>query len=492
MLIRAAERSASLAAAEEAQTYFQQAAELTSSAVERAELVERTGQMALTLGHPEEAAAHFEEASRLFEESGQTHQSARVQGRLAEVEFARGHLEQALDRMRTAHAVLSGEEPDPDLALVAAQLGRFLAISGRQEEAVPHLEEALELAEHLELPEVYSQALSSRAIGLVNRGRLQESGTLLRHALEVAHGQGLTSAALRAYNNLGVVLESQDRFAEAIDVGNQSIALARRAGDRLRELGWITGAIVDLVAIGRWDEAQASTEEALAAPELISLEWAAVGLSDFVPVLIHRGRLAEARLLFDRLPGQDTDNPESRLSYVLGRARLLRAEGNSAEAMATAEKALAGVAHLGLTHAMTKRIVVEAVEAALDLGDTAKAEELLGIVQRARPGQVTPFLRAHAARLAARLSALRDDADSVEPGFLAAEQGFRDLDTPFDLAVSLLEHAEWLVARGGTAEAEGLLAEAREIFGRLQAAPWVERVDRSGSVGRSQSTIERV
>jgi hypothetical protein len=38
----------------------------------------------------------------------------------------------------------------------------------------------------LELPEVYAQALSSRAIALMNHGRTDEAGTLLRRALQVA------------------------------------------------------------------------------------------------------------------------------------------------------------------------------------------------------------------------------------------------------------------------------------------------------------------
>jgi len=492
MLIRAAERSASMAASAEAQSYFQQAAELTSSALERAELTERTGQMAWTLGRAEEAAAHYEEATGLFEDSGQTHQSARVQARLAEVEFTQGHLEQAIERMSRAHAVLSGEEPDPDVALVAGQLGRFLAVAGRYDEAAPTLEEALELAEHLELPDVYCQALASRAIALTNRGRLREAGTLLRHALEVALDNGLTGAALRAYNNLGVVLESQDRFAEAIEVANQSIVLARRAGDRPRELGWLSGGIIDLVGAGRWDEAEAQAEEALAAPELPSIAWAAAGLADLIPVFIHRGRLGQARGFLTALPGQDSDNPETRLAYDLGHARLSRAEGNSAEALATAEQGLAAVAHLGLTRALVKQALVEAVEAALDVGEAAKAEELLGLVRRARPGQVTPFLRAHAARFASRLAALGGDAESVEPGFLAAEQGFRELGTPFDLAVTLLEHAEWLVARERTDEAEGLLAEAGEIFARLNATPWTERVELASTRATTEPSIERV
>jgi hypothetical protein len=63
----------------------------------------------------------------------------------------------------------------------------------------------------------------------------------------------------------------------------------------------------------------------------------------------------------------------------------------------------------------------------------------------------------------------------VEQGFDAARQGFREIQMPFDLGVTLLEHAEWLHAQGREAEAEPLLAEARELFGKLDARPWLER-----------------
>jgi len=47
---------------------------------------------------------------------------------------------------------------------------------------------------------------------------------------------------------------------------------------------------------------------------------------------------------------------------------------------------------------------------------------------------------------------------------------------PFWLAVTLLEHAEWLIEQGRTEEAVSLLAEARELFEGLMAQPWPERV----------------
>jgi ATP/maltotriose-dependent transcriptional regulator MalT len=230
------------------------------------------------------------------------------------------------------------------------------------------------------------------------------------------------------------------------------------------------------------------------APELQSLDWIVSTLMDIVPVFIHRGRLEDARAHLESLSaGAESDNPESRASYSLARARLLRAEGRPAQALDDARAVIATAEQLGLTHTAVKRALVEAVECAFDLGDLEQAEDLLATVQRARPGQVTPFLGAHAARLAARVASLRGDLDSVEPGFGAAQQGFRDLGAPFDLAVALLEHAEWLVAQGRAGEPHELLREARALFADLEASPWLERLDRTAaSVRAAQEVAGRV
>jgi class 3 adenylate cyclase len=79
MLVRAAERAAALAAAEEAQHAFERVAELSDSELERAALTERAGEMAEKRGRPDESAAHYQEASRLFEVAGQARPAARVQ-----------------------------------------------------------------------------------------------------------------------------------------------------------------------------------------------------------------------------------------------------------------------------------------------------------------------------------------------------------------------------------------------------------------------------
>jgi predicted ATPase/class 3 adenylate cyclase len=479
MLVRAAERAAALAAAEEAESAFDRAAELSDSTLERASLTERAGEMAEKRGRPEEAVARYEEATRLFEEAGHDRTAARVQARLAGVEWFRGHVEQATERMQKAYARLTGDQPDRDLAVVAAQLGRFLVLGGSYREGGLLLEEALELAEHLELPEVYSQALSSKAIILTWSDRLDEADLLLKRALEVALEHGLTAAIQRAHNNLSVVAESQDRFNELVALHERQLELYRRVGDRFSELVTLARSLWPLVSLGRWQEALARAQEARAAEELESLEFASSHLIALTPLHIHQGDLAEARRLLESLQWVgNSEEWQMRQAYAMVRAMLLRAEDRPAEALAVAQEALAIRTKLGigLGSPFFKRAFVEAVEVSFDLGDMPGAEALLATVRAARPGQVSPWLRAQMARLTARGAAADGEQAAVESGFEAAEAGFRAIETPFDLAVTLTEHADWLGAHGRADQALSLRANAREIFERLGARPWLERV----------------
>jgi hypothetical protein len=67
---------------------------------------------------------------------------------------------------------------------------------------------------------------------------------------------------------------------------------------------------------------------------------------------------------------------------------------------------------------------------------------------------------------------------TADAGFAAAAGILGEIEIPFDLAVVRLEHSEWLAASGRAEEAAPLLDEARGIFERLRAAPWLERLRR--------------
>jgi class 3 adenylate cyclase/tetratricopeptide (TPR) repeat protein len=476
MLIRAGERAASLAAPEEARTYFERAAELSGTPTERAALLERAGRMALQLGHVEQATALLTEAKRLFEESEQWHPAARAEAGLAEILFEQGHLDLAIEAARRAHDVLSGDEPDAAFALVTGQFGRFLALAS-EDDANPVIEEALRLAQQLELPEVYSQALSSRAVAIGREGRLDEAVTVLRRALEIAIDGDFTSAIFRAWNNLAVYFEYQDHHAEDIELTESMLELARRKGDRGSELTALLGLITPLVALGRWDEAVRRVEEAQAAEELESLQWAAIRVVELVPIRIRRGDVEGARRVFDVAQARaDMHNHDIRVRVGATEIELLNAESRPAEALARAQQLLESIPKLGLPDIGIKRSLAQGVAAAFELGELDAADAMLAMVRQARPGLVTPELRGQLARLDARLSALRGNHEAVPVGFESAIALFRELGTPFEEGVTLCEFAEWREGQGLPDEAATLALESSALFEKLEARPWLDRV----------------
>ena len=173
---------------------------------------------------------------------------------------------------------------------------------------------------------------------------------------------------------------------------------------------------------------------------------------------------------------RDSDHPETRATYPAVEARILRAEGRYAEALAAARRALGVLGDIDVSSTYIKYALAEAIEAALALGDLDAADELLAIPEVLKPGHLTPLLEANTARLRARV----EDAGwgrhaEVDGRFRLASARYREFGMVFYDAVAQLEHAEWLAGQGRGDEAELLRARALETFERLGARPWIER-----------------
>jgi predicted ATPase/class 3 adenylate cyclase len=466
MLRRAGERASSLAAAREAQRYFQQAAGLTDEPLVRAELDEKAGRMAWRRGRADDAVALLGEALAVLEPEGLVRPAARIASILAEIDFREGRAFDALERLERALADLGSEEPDAVVAETAAQLGRFLMLDSRPKEAASRLELALELAEALQLPEILTQALISKATLLLGQNRLEEGRILLEGALATARAHDLPAPMIRAINNLGVAYESADRYGDAIDIVSDGLEVARRVGDRVWESIFLAGPISALALVGRWDEAIARAAEtadvvgdATRAPDTTA--------SFLIAIDCWRGRAAEARRYLDELTWLRDADAQAWTGYMLHEAQVLRLEGRPREALEALEPVLA-TDELGITFLHKKLGVVEALEAAFECGDAERVDEELLMIESLRPGERPPLLDAHAGRFRSKLS-------GDEVGFTTAAARFRKLDMPFWLAVTQLEHAELLAEQGRAPEAQPLLAEAREVFARLQATPWLDR-----------------
>jgi predicted ATPase/class 3 adenylate cyclase len=468
MLTRAGDRASALAAAETALGYFGQALALADDAPTRAALAERAGQMAMLANHTDEARAHFGSAIAAFDEIGGSHAGARLSARLGEIDYIEGHLEQGIERMENAFSLLAGEPPDADLAMLAAQLGRLHLFSGAHALAAERLEFALSLAEKFQLPESFSQALNSKSVLLDFQGRHEEAMLLVKHALEVALEHDLGSAALRAYGNAAAFLAAADRYSEANTLTDAALELAQRVGDRGFDIWFLAGKVNFMVHGGLWDEALALVDEMRRSGDPTGVFYSLLLI--VVQVFTSQGRPEAGReMLASQSIPEHTEELQHRAFLAWARAVLLRDAGDYEGALHAASGGVESRQELGVRS--LKFVLVEQVEAAMVV-DVARAEELVADLESLPPGDASPFLAAQASRFRARLSPA-----SAERRFASAVATFREVGMPYWVAVTLLEFGEWLVAAGRAGESDQMLGEAREIFERLHALRWIERLD---------------
>ncbi len=464
-LVRAGDRAESLAASAEAQRYLEQAAALTEEALARAELLARAGMLAFRAADYEAAERLFAESVELYESEGETHAAARVSSRLAIAERWQGRMDEALERLESAYAVLAEDEPDEDLAELMVRLGGMYSFRGELELARERLEQAASIAESLGSAEVLAQAFSNRSIVALAESRPEESVAFLKQALAISLEHDLETAGTALFN-LSDREFHRDRYESALGYLTEGLALNRRRGSRPGEWAHLAEMAHALYMLGRWDEALSAAaeipEDRLESAVTLSL------LSSVLEIRIHRGELDDARRLLSLYPGLvETKDLQERGSYGAAVTALRRAEGHLEDVLTVGLETIElASGYGGIGGQQVKQAFVPTVDAALALGRRDRIEELLALVDGTPPGLRPPFLVAQAQRCRGRL-------DGDPAALAAAATQFRRLDLPFWLAVVQLEQAELL---GRTAEAEQLLADARETFARLEAKPWLDRL----------------
>jgi class 3 adenylate cyclase/predicted ATPase len=461
LLARAAERAGSLGALGEARRSYEQAAELSDEPVERALLLEMASVKALSNAESDAAEQALRAALELLTQAGELHAAARVSGRLGNLEVLTGRGE-GMRRMEEAFEAVSADEPDADVADLAARLGRSLALAGERERAAEPNELALEVAQALRLPETLARALSTKAYLSRAAGRPEEALALARHALRYALENDLAEQAATGYTNLSDSCFAGDRYGEALEALREAVALARRTGERAAELFALSETTYALTMTGEWDEAVATFDE-LPEEQLRSNSNLISVLSGVVEIFLHRGQSERSRELHSWFDYVATEDRQSHAIHTATQAALMHAESRFGEAVDAGWYA-AGTSDVPQA---VKQGLVWAVESALALGEVGRADELLAAIEASPPGLRAPFLEAQTQRFRARMN---DDPER----FKAAAAGFREYGIPFWLAVTLLEH-------GDLTGDDALLSEAREIFDGLRATPWLERLDRAAT-----------
>jgi hypothetical protein len=193
-------------------------------------------------------------------------------------------------------------------------------------------------------------------------------------------------------------------------------------------------------------------------------------LSGVLEIQLQRGDVRAAHELFGLFDAlKETIEIQDLAIYRAAGAAIMTTAGEHERALDAAGGVLEFADALGMGQQAVKQAFVCALENALALGDLARADELLTWVEQRPPGLRPPFVEAQARRFRARIG-------SDDGGLKAAAASFREHDFPFWLAVVELERGEWLIAQGRDEDARAPLEEAREIFARLEAKPWLERL----------------
>ena len=303
MLVRAAERAASLAANDGG------AARVRAGG--RADRRRRSSRPSCTSGpasmaragaRPDEAAAHFERGDRALR-GGRARRIRPPGSRRGSPRSCgdRGRLEEGLESMERAFEVLSEEEPDEDLAALAAQLGRFLFFAGQGELAAQRIETALEIAEALGAArDVLAGAEHEGDHPRRSRGRPRRRwrccATRSRSRSRTTSPRPRCAPTTTSPRCSGVA----DRYEEGAQPPREGLALARAGREPATGSGTSSATRSSCMHVGRWDEALENYCEAPAGGLGRRHVSRSAPRSVGVAMNVHRGRLDEAEQLVER------------------------------------------------------------------------------------------------------------------------------------------------------------------------------------------------
>jgi DNA-binding CsgD family transcriptional regulator len=323
-------------------------------------------------------------------------------------------------------------------------------------------------------------------------GRGAEAEAELRRGLELAESLGLAEETVRGYIYLGEVLRvrgDRDAALEAMVAGER---IAAELGMRAAFGSFMyVNAIEDLLALGRWDEAERRAEAA----ERMELSVTGAVMHRVNAGLLRalRGDLQAAGAQLDRAAEAARDPLPSEIVTPLqsARAALALAEARPDEARRHVEEAFARIGeskdllYTPVLHALGVRAEAELAERARSRrqdDDVAagrlRAEALLADLDRTLAAADHAPPEALAQRAVALAEWSRLAGVSRPQPWHKAVAAWDALGQPYPAAYARLRTAEAMLTAGGDrAAAAELLADAHRTASALGAAPLREEIE---------------
>jgi class 3 adenylate cyclase/tetratricopeptide (TPR) repeat protein len=473
----AAERAIDLGANDQGLTYLTQALTVVSLPAERGQLLEMAASAASDAGDHTLGEAMARDAIEAFREGGDAVDVARATARLGEVLLNGARTEAAVEVLEPAFAELPAEAPDEARARLATILSRAYMRMDEPIKSIAAADQGLPIAERLGLDQLIADAFNNKGSSFGYLGRTQEGLALLQAAVEIAARSGFVASELRARANLAGTLWDREP-PRAMSMFRETLELARRYGNR-QMANWQLQFVITASWAGAddWDAALAQGADAIADARGLGDE---VGIrTAMAAIQMARGDPCDETLERVKLAARQLGDPQvaSQVPALLADRAILA--GDDRTALAEQRRVAAGYSG----HAPWG--LADASVSAVRLRDVNELRRLVDELD-ALPTADSASQRLDRMRARAWLAALEGRDEVALAAIQAVLTAYRDFGFDFVVARTILDTIRILGAKAiGTA----LVAEARQIFERVDATPYLAWLDAavSGSPARSTS-----
>jgi class 3 adenylate cyclase/tetratricopeptide (TPR) repeat protein len=467
----AASRASSLGSHEQAVGYLLEAMEVTEDAAEATDLLERAGQSASEAGRSEVAESHLRAVIERRRELGDRQGEARAIGLLGQALVSGGRPEAAIEVLEPAAREFADLGDHSALAMIEHQLARGQWFVDQRDSAISLADRALGRAERLDDEALVADVLITKGSLVAQAGRANEGLALLRTGIDLAVANRLTAIHVRGLLNLSAAQIGRDLQA-GFEAAREAMTLARRYGLRSRLATAAGNAFEAAVRAGEWDWV-ADNQAEVTGEELEAFDSFAV-IRGPEEIAAFRGEPVEVAL-----------NRHGEFAAGAGRTQLSNwhgamaahefAHGRYAEAVRHWEQS----SELNVINAPYD--LPRAARAAVWAGDNATADREASAFDALHVHG--PASHATRVTLLAYAAAREGRRDEALQRFAEARSRWRELGVVLDDALIAMD---MLMTLGPDEPAVAVaVAEARAIFTRLQARPFLDLIDRLAPAAES-------
>ncbi|SEG74091.1 regulatory protein, luxR family [Thermomonospora echinospora] len=460
-LERAARRAAHRGGTAAVAAAYERAARLSTESGAKARRIVSAARAAYDAGQPDRATRLATEAASLTDEPAVVAEATYIR---AQVEYER--TSPAADAALALEGATLIARSDPERAVSMLTEAVW---SARDACAHDLVRRSVELLQAVRLPP--GSALAPVAAGLIGYGHLVggaagQAVAPMRALVRAARAGEIEDFVERVIAGFAGLLSGDDEDATAV---LESLAADARGQGAL---GWLPY-VLEPLAIGRLLRgdlrgARADVAEGTSLAADIGMDMQ-VTVLDCISVWLEAvaGDETRCRSLADDVLEHATLHPTNAALASWGLGLLDLAAGRTDQALERLDEVCGGPARYDLLI----RAVPDHVEAAVRSGRADLAARHLPALRAWAEHTGGPA----ATSLLLRCRALLSPGDEAGEYYSAALDGYRDGDHAYDAARTRLVYGEWLRRRRRRSEARDQLAQARDAFLRLGAAPWAER-----------------